>query len=147
MLAYAVLLISDNIARCAPVLALLRDRDCRPVLLNDAEHVASAIAENVELVVLDGPFHFCEPCLQFFTQIRRTRNVPPLLVVSADGSEAFAVAALRAGAADYFSDPPVLKAVVASIGRLFLPVAKVEVTATLTGGEVLAGNSRTIHPR
>src|SRR5437870_6259247 len=106
MLGHNVLVISDSIAGCAPVLALLHERHWRPVLLSDADQAASAIAEdtNVELVVLAGSLHFCEPCLQSFTQFRYSRHIPPLLVISADGSEAFAVAALRAGANDYFSE-------------------------------------------
>jgi DNA-binding NtrC family response regulator len=144
MLEHAILVISDNVARCAPVLALLGDRGCRPVLLNDAEQVGSAITEDVKLVVLAGSFRFCEPSLRFFTQIRRTRQLPPLLVISTEGSETFAVSSLRAGATDYFSDPPDLDALTDSIGRLFPPPPKEEARVGLTGGEVLVGNSPTM---
>ena len=147
MLGHNVLVISDNVAGCLSVLALLRERHWRPVLLSDADQAASAIAEdtNVELVVLAGSLHFCEPCLQSFTQFRYSRHIPPLLVISADGSEAFAVAALRAGANDYFSEPLDMDAFATSIGRMLPAIPKEEAAEGLTGGEVLVGTTPAMH--
>jgi len=74
------------------------------------------------------------------TQLRYSRHVPPLLVISADGSEAFAVAALRAGAHDYFSEPLDTNAFATSIGRM-LPAIQEEAAEGLAGGEVLVGTT------
>jgi DNA-binding NtrC family response regulator len=147
MLGHNVLVVSDNIAGCAPVLAALRDRHWRSVLLNDADQAALAVAEDthVELMVLAGSFHFCEPFLQSFAQLRYSRHVPPLLVISTDGSEAFAVAALRAGANDYFSEPLDMDEFATSIGRILPAIPKEEAAEGLTGGEVLVGTTPAMH--
>jgi DNA-binding NtrC family response regulator len=126
---------------------LLRSQQCRPVLLDDTEQAVSVIASatDLNLVVLHGPFHFCDPVLRVFSDIRYTKEAPPFLVVAMDGSEAFAVASLRAGARDYFSEPLDLKAFSASVARWVSVSIQDQTPDTLTGGDVLVGTTPAMH--
>ena len=138
-----VLIIADEMTRCRRMVALLQSRQCWPVLLSDANQAATAIDEitSLQLVVLNGPHRFCEPLLQLLADIRCRRQAPSFLIVAVDSSEAFAVASLRAGACDYFSEPLDLKAFADSAGRWVSLTLEDQTVDTLTGGDALVGAS------
>lgn len=138
------LVASWNPARCEPVLALLRERKLWPVLIRESGEIASAVEQtDVNLIILHGPSEFCTPFFQMLGQAPSTFDSPPLVVVACDSSEAFAVAALRAGANEYLTEPLDVSSLNQSITQLVpdtqstAPVADV----SLTGGDVLVGAS------
>jgi DNA-binding NtrC family response regulator len=137
------LVISHDLARCESVLNLLRKQQCLPVLVRDSAQTASAIADSATtaFILLSGPFQFCESFLTLLTEFRSTLRVPPLVVLAVDGSEAFAVAALRAQADDYFTYPFDLDAIQKSISRWLPAIPEAALGDGLSGGEVLVGNS------
>jgi DNA-binding NtrC family response regulator len=137
------LVISHDSPGCEPVLNLLRNRQCSPELLSDPTQAASALADTAatDFIVLSGPFQFCEPLLIFLTEFRGKLSAPPLVVLAVDGSEAFALAALRARADDYFTYPLDLDALQKSISRWLPSIPKSAFGDGLRGGEVLVGNS------
>jgi DNA-binding NtrC family response regulator len=138
-----ILVVSSNPGRCEPLLGFLRSQQCWPVLLSDDHQATSAFAGGVpaELIVLNGPFSFCESLLQFLAEFRSSHKVPPLVIVAVEGSEAFAVASLRAGASDYFSDPLDLTTFADSVSRWLPAGQENDLTDGLTGGEVLVGST------
>jgi DNA-binding NtrC family response regulator len=115
-----------------------------PVLVRDGGEIASAVEEtDVALIVLNGPCEFCRPFFQSLGQVRSTLDAPPLVVIACDSSEAFAVAALRAGANDYLTEPLDISSLDQSIAQLVPdthPPASVA-DVPLTGGDVLVGAS------
>jgi DNA-binding NtrC family response regulator len=141
-----VLVSSHDRPQCEPVFTLLRTRQCWPVLLSDVDQAVSAIREGgrVGFVILHGPFQFCESFLKFVAEFRSRGNVPPFVVLAIDSSEAFAVAALRAGASDYFAGPLNPATFTKSIERWLPMVQETAVKEGLTGGEVLVGNTPAI---
>ena len=138
------LVASWNPARCEPILALLRERQLWPVLVRDSGEIASAVEQtDVALIVLNGPCEFCRPFFQMLGQARSTLDVPPLVVIACDSSEAFAVASLRAGANDYLTEPLDISSwdrTIAQVVPEAHPAASVS-DVPLTGGDVLVGAS------
>jgi DNA-binding NtrC family response regulator len=137
------LVISHDPPGCEPILNLLRNRRCLPTLLSDSAQAVSAIAgaPAPDFILLSGPFQFCGPLLMFLTEFRGKLMVPPLVVLAVDGSETFALAALRARADDYFAHPIDLDAFQKSISRCLPSLPDSALSDGLTGGEVLVGNS------
>ncbi len=66
---------------------------------------------------------------------------PPLLVVAIEGSEAFAVSSLRAGAADYLTEPLEIATFAEAISRWAPECKTISKETDLSGGEVLVGGS------
>jgi DNA-binding NtrC family response regulator len=54
---------------------------------------------------MHGTLPFCEPMFRAFSELRALQVPPPLIVIATESSQNFAVAALRAGAQDYFDEP------------------------------------------
>jgi DNA-binding NtrC family response regulator len=133
------LVISHDPSGCESVVNLLRNRQCVPELLRDPAQAASALADTAatDFIVLSGPLPFCGPLLTEF----RGKLSAPLVVLAVDGSEAFAVAALRAGADDYFTHPLDLDAFEESISRWLRMIPETGLDEGLNGGEVLVGNT------
>jgi DNA-binding NtrC family response regulator len=102
---------------------------------------ATAEDASVALVVLNGSQEFCQPFLQFFNELHMKQAVPPLVVVATDSSEAFAISSLRAGAAEYLTEPLELATFAESISRWVPECAMPPPEKELTGGEVLIGAS------
>jgi DNA-binding NtrC family response regulator len=137
------LVISHDPPGCEPVLTVLRKRQCLPEVLSDPSQAASALVDTAatDFVVLSGPFPFCGPLLMVLTEFRGKLNAPPLVVLAVDGSEAFAQAALRARADDYFTSPLDLDAFQKSVSRWLPGISESALGDGLSGGEVLVGNS------
>src|SRR6266513_2264948 len=93
-----VLVVSHDPSICGPLLSCLRRLQSRPVLLSDIHAATSAIEEHDEraLFILHGPLSYCQTLLDLFSKERAGCNFPTLVVVAKEGSEAFAIAALRA---------------------------------------------------
>jgi DNA-binding NtrC family response regulator len=134
------LVISHDPSGCESVVNLLRNRQCLPELLRDPAQAASALADTaaIDFIVLSGPLSFCGPLL---TEFRGKLSTLPLVVLAVDGSEAFAVAALRAGADDYFTHPLDLNAFEESISHWLRMAPETGLDEGLKGGEVLVGNT------
>jgi DNA-binding NtrC family response regulator len=134
------LVISHDPSGCESVINLLCNRQCLPQLLRDPAQAASALADTAatDFIVLSGPLPFCGPLL---TEFRGKLSAPPLVVLAVDGSEAFAVAALRARADDYFTHPLDLDAFEESISRWLRRASETGLDEGLNGGEVLVGNT------
>jgi DNA-binding NtrC family response regulator len=139
-----VILASSDSARSESLLSLLRRRRCCPVLLGDLAKIAVAVEDgSAAIVALTGSHAFCQPLLQFFTELRARQPVPPLFVLATDSSEAFDISSLRAGAADYFTDPLEAAMFAQSVAR-WVPECTMIEECPLAGGEVLVGASPTM---
>lgn len=93
------------------------------------------------LAILSGDFEFCQPFLAVFTERRARQTTPPFVILASGSSEAFAIAALRAGASDYFPQPPDLATFAQSISRWTPECVATPAKTELAGGEVLVGAS------
>jgi DNA-binding response OmpR family regulator len=69
------------------------------------------------LLILESPQNNGTDTLEIAGQIRRRDRRFPIILVTAHGSEALAVAALRAGVKDYFKQPFSPKEFVAAVNR------------------------------
>jgi DNA-binding NtrC family response regulator len=137
-----ILVVSREPARCEPLLTLLRRRQSWPVLTSDVGQATVTAADvSVALIVLNGSQEFCQPFFQSFSELRLKQAAPPLLVLATDSSEAFAISSLRAGAAEYLTEPLDLVTLAQSISRWVPECAAPPVETDLTGGEVLVGAS------
>jgi DNA-binding NtrC family response regulator len=135
-----IIVASCDPARFEPLLAVLRKRQCWPVVTGDVGKVASAVEDgSAALFVLSGSHAFCQPFLQHFTELRAKQTVPPLLILASESSEAFAISALRAGAAEYLTHPVELATFAQSISRWVLESTPLK--CDLAGGDVLVGGS------
>jgi DNA-binding NtrC family response regulator len=124
------------------MLALLRHRRAWPVLVGKTDEAVAAVRDASTVVaVLHGSLEFCQPFFDCFRELQLKQAAPPLLILAAQSSEAFAVASLRAGAADYLAEPLDLAAFDRSIARWIERDSEQPPDASLTGGEVLVGNS------
>jgi DNA-binding NtrC family response regulator len=137
-----ILVVTSNPARCERLLTLLRRRQSLPVLISDIGQAAVAADDaSVTLVILNGSQEFCQPFFQFYSELQLKQAAPPLLIVATESSEAFAISSLRAGAADYLTEPLELATFAQSISR-WVPECTMPPRETdLTGGEVLVGAS------
>jgi DNA-binding NtrC family response regulator len=140
-----VVVVSHDPSVCEPLTSCLRSLNSWPVLLSDVPAAASAIGDcaYMALLILHGPLSYCQPLLDLLANARADR--PPFVIVSVDGSENFAVAALHAGASDYFPSPLDLASFSDSVSRWLPASAPIEANDGLTGGEVLVGNSPIMH--
>jgi DNA-binding NtrC family response regulator len=138
-----VLLASHDPARCEPVAALLRNRHSWPVLFSDITQAMAAAPgdSSAGLIILHGSHEFCIPFLRSFEELRPKQALPPLIVLAVESSEAFAVASLRAGAADYLAEPIDLTAFSQLLSRWIPETPMATCEGNLTGGEVLVGSS------
>src|ERR1700733_1031800 len=135
-----ILVVSREPARCEPLLTLLRRRQSWPVLTSDVGQATVTAADvSVALIVLNGSQEFCQPFFQSFSELRLKQAAPPLLVLATDSSEAFAISSLRAGAAEYLTEPLDLVTLAQSISRWVPECAAPPLETDLTGGEVLVG--------
>jgi DNA-binding NtrC family response regulator len=141
-----VLVVSCHADRCEPLLGVLRRRQSWPVLIADIGQAISAAEDpTVCLIVLCGAQDFCQLFFRSFIELRSKQAAPPLLVVAAESSEAFAILSLRAGAVDYLNEPLDPATFGESISRWVpeLPAGALA-DADLQGGEVLVGASPTM---
>jgi DNA-binding NtrC family response regulator len=138
----STVLIVSKPAQAEHVLPLLRNKQWVPVLISDIVQASAALAGDlsVGLIVLTGNFEFCSPFLTLVAESRSKRIPPPLVIVATESSEAFAIAALRAGAADYFAAPFNLGELAQSIAP-WPPSNSLRADDRLNGGETLVGNS------
>ncbi len=140
-----VLTATYNASACEPAIALLRNKKCRLVVISSSDQVATIAESDARLIVVHGPYEFCVPFFRGFGELRATRDQLTLLVIAAKSSETFAIAALRAGAADYLTEPLDLAAFSRSISRWVPDAPILSNETTLSGGEVLVGNSSVMH--
>ena len=137
-----ILVVSCDPARCEPLLTLFRRRQSWPVLISDIGQATAAVEDaSVALVVLIGSQEFCQPFFRFFSELRLRQAAAPLLIVATDSSEAFAISSLRAGAAEYLTEPLELATFAQSISRWIPECTTPSMETHLTGGEVLVGAS------
>jgi DNA-binding NtrC family response regulator len=138
-----VLVVSCDAEHCGPVLLVLRRRQSWPVLIAEIPQAIAAAGDgSATLIVLIGSEEFCQPFLRSFQELRAQQTVPPLVVVAQRSSEAFAISSLRAGAAEYLSEPLDPTTFGQSISRWVPEVGLAGPQETdLQGGEVLVGGS------
>jgi len=137
-----IFVVSGEAADCDPLLAHLGTTLARPIFVSDFDKVTVNIQDSaVALIVLRGSHEFCEPFLSVFSELRTKHVVPPLLIVATRSSEAFAIAALRAGAAEYLTDPIDATILDRFLSRCIPDVAPRPAETDLAGGEVLVGGS------
>jgi DNA-binding NtrC family response regulator len=138
-----VLVVSCDAEHCQPLLSVLRGKQSWPVLIADVDQaIAAAEDPSVSLIVLNGTQDFCRLFFRSFTELRAKQITPPLLIAAMESSEAFAISSLRAGAAEYLSEPFDLATFSQSISRWVpdcTPAAPLD--SDLQGGEVLVGAS------
>jgi DNA-binding NtrC family response regulator len=139
----SVLAVSQNPATSEQMRRCLALKFCWPVIVSDQSQALEMLLRDpgIGLVVLNGPFAFCRPLLQYFREARLQQVLPPFIVVAAESSEAFAVAALRAGAADYVAEPLGLTIFSQAISRWVVALPDAGTSEHLEGGEMLVGNS------
>lgn len=139
---HSTVLVSGEAPWSEVLVTLLRTRQCRPIVVCDPDRLASAAEEEpVELVILSGSFAYCQPFLRYFAAARTRQALPPLLIIASSSSEDFAIACLRAGAAEYLQQPLDPKVFLESVSRWLPECAKAPVQCELAGGEVLVGGS------
>jgi DNA-binding NtrC family response regulator len=137
-----ILVVCSNPAKCEPLLTMLARRPYCPVLMTDPAQAAAAVDEaNVALIVLTGSQEFCQPFFRLFGDLRSRQGAPPLCIVANDSSEAFAISSLRAGAAEYLTEPLEPENFLKTISRWIPEYAMEPAEAELVGGEVLVGSS------
>src|ERR1700722_11478918 len=141
-----VLVVSCDAEHCGPVLTVLRRKQSWPVLIAEIPQAIAAAGDGLPtLIVLIGSQEFCQLFFQSFQDLRAQQTMPPLVVVAERSSEAFAISALRAGAAEYLSEPLDPAMFGQSISR-WVPEAGLAgpQETDLQGGEVLVGGSATM---
>ena len=138
----SVLVISDNLPRCVPVLSMLRGCGCAPVVIEQAAQLASSMEAHRSplFILLIGRKEFCCPFFQVLIDLRNRALVPPLVVLAAQSSESFAISALRCAAADYLVEPVDLNRLAECVSR-WLPGNPATGADCLTGGEIMVGSS------
>ena len=137
-----VLVVTCCPARCEPLLGVLRRRQSWPVVIIDINQAITAATDgSVNLIILNGTQEFCQLFFGPFTELRSKQATPPLLVMASDSSEAFAISSLRAGAAEYLSEPIELADFARAISRWVPECAASTLEQDLLGGEVLVGGS------
>lgn len=138
-----VLVVSCDAERCEPLLAVLRAKQSRPVLITEVDPaIAAAESLPVNLIVLNGREDFCQLFFRSFSELRAKRTAPPLLIMAVESSEAFAISSLRAGAAEYLREPFDLATFAECVARWVPDYALTPpLDSDLQGGEVLVGGS------
>src|ERR1700733_4649789 len=138
-----VLVVSCDAEHCGPLLGVLRRRQSWPVLTTEIpEAITTAGDGSVTLIVLIGSQEFCQLFFQSLQELRARQTVPPLVVVAEHSLEGFPIWSLRAGAAEYLSEPLDPATFGQSISRWIpeaVPAGPQE--TDLQGGEVLVGGS------
>ena len=125
-----------------PLIALLQQRHACPLVVRHVDEAMSTAEEaDVSLTVLAGSLDFCRPYLQVFAMLHQRGALPPLIVVAEESSEAFAIAALRAGAKDYLTEPLKFGAFLRCVARWIPECAAAPTCVELSGGDALIGNS------
>lgn len=137
----SVLVISNSLPSCEPVMAMLRREGCWPVFVSRVNQITEAAEAHGQplVVLLNGTQEFCSPFFQVFLDLRNRSLTAPLLVLAEQSSESFAIASLRCGAVDYLAEPVDLEDLAHSIAR-WLPAKPTSASQDLTG-EVLVGGS------
>lgn len=142
MVRTTTLVVSADLARSEPMLAFLRRWGAWPIVTGSTGEVRAAVENaSVVLIVLHGSLEFCEPFFRCFREVRSKSVIPRLVIVASESSEAFAVASLRSGAAEYLVEPLDLAAFDQCIRRLIPDDVEQRFKENLTGGEVLVGAS------
>jgi DNA-binding NtrC family response regulator len=114
-----VLVVDDDPNLCALVAADLRERGYRATVTPSAEVVPALLeSDDVDAVLMDirMPDAFG---INLCACVVQSRRDVPLLVMTAFGSMGSFVAAIRAGAYDYFTKPLDLAEVAAALDRAF----------------------------
>lgn len=138
----AILVVSGEAPESELLLALLRSKECRRVIVRDLDKLTSALADGTpELVILTGSYESCEPFLRYFTESRARQAALPLLIIASWSSETFAIASLRAGAVEYLTHPLDPAEFARAILRWVPERATPPMQCELVGGEVLVGGT------
>jgi DNA-binding NtrC family response regulator len=124
------------------LLAVLREHRVATILTHDLEKTTTAAeGSSIRLMILHGEHEFCLPFLEFYREVHRKQTFPPLLIVATRSSEAFAISSLRAGAADYLTEPLDPTTCIESVSRWLPDWSPPPETTPLTGGEIMVGAS------
>jgi len=112
-----------------------------PRVVECAAALGEALAAGAPaIVVVCGTHHECRPALEYFLHARTRGKSVPFVVVATDGSEGFAIDALRAGAADYLGGPLDAGVLQGILERWCQPRERLPATS-LAQGELLVGSS------
>jgi DNA-binding NtrC family response regulator len=114
-----VLVVDDDANLCALVAEDLRERGYRATVAPSADDVPALLeADDIDAVLMDikMPDAFG---IDLYLRVVQSRRDVPLLVMTAFGSVYSFLAAIRAGAYDYFTKPLDLAEVAAALDRVF----------------------------
>ncbi len=142
----AILLAEADAGRRAQITSAIAAHGYQTVEVSDARAAVRAAQQDcgIGLAIVASRLRTPDDGLRAAASMHLVRPGLPVILLAAESSEELAIAALRAGCADYFRKPVAIDELIASLERRLLPSATGADAPSEPGGIEMIGHSASI---